>query len=502
MDRAVLRGTALLIFAAAIFLAEVPGATANWLTHIAREAGGAGGKVASHAHPNLGPVGSALSHLENLSGAPKGTLAAHATPEGHWQFVNREGQMFTAGTPDEFKRILPTLAPDAGESGKLSLYVSEDSVFGSRVHLNKLPKDVDLHVVTDRGAFAVVRQAAEGGEKLTARVRPNLTIALTERKAFDEAVAMLSRPLNTSNIRTVALEPGGGKYLSSAPKLETGSKNPLVDQFDPAYVQSGLSSVRGQTIVVTGRVDGSNLIAPTSTGSTVTQDIALLKQAARDHDVNLIIINSDAGRQPGGRNWLWQKIEVGGMQEARQRATMGDFLDALAAPRGGFALMAEHTNLGRVQISALPDPVNGGLAHQASDFWSHTIGHFTGEVVTKGAEIDARDEARQLELDARLIPGIPTNIQIPYLASLVLGVLSWGTLRGWWNRLAAPRPRQTGERHAAFVLRRLPGEALFWLIFAPLAGAAAFLTQTLVSFWNAVMAPFRWIRRKFLLREI
>jgi hypothetical protein len=131
------KGVGLALVLGALLTAGAPQrAQANWLTHIAREAGEAGGKAASHAHPNLGPIGKALSHLESLSGAPKGALAAHATPEGHWQFVNREGQTFTAGTPDEFKRILPTLAPEAGDGGKLSLYLSEDSVFSNRAHLD------------------------------------------------------------------------------------------------------------------------------------------------------------------------------------------------------------------------------------------------------------------------------------------------------------------------------------------------------------------------------
>lgn len=492
---------ALVVVAAGLGLAPSAG-HANWLTHIMREAGEAGGKAATHSHPNLGPAGKALAYLEGLPGTGRGSLAAHATPEGHWQFVNREGQTFTAGTADEFKRVLPTLVPDAGEGGRLSLYLSEDSVFANRAYLDKLPTDAELHVVTDRGAFAVTRTAAEGGEKLTARLRPNLTIELQSQDGFDEAVAYLSRPLNGSNIRTVAFEPGAAKYLSSVPKFEAGTKSALVDQFDPAFVQSGLRSIKGQTIVVTGRVDGGNLIAPTSTGSTVTQDIAVLRAAARDSDVNLVILNSDAGRQPGGKNWLWQKIEVGGMNDARQRSTVGDFLDALAARRGGFALSAEHTASGRVQMSALPDPSSGGLATEASDFWSEMAGHVTGEVLTKAAEIDARDNSRQTELDGRIVPGVPTYIQIPYFLAILAGILGWSTLRGWFVRLWQPRSRSAGESRVVDVLRRLPREAVFWLGFAPVAGFPAFAVQAAVNTWATVTAPFRWFRRKFLTREV
>ncbi len=477
-------------------------ADANWLTHIVKEAGEAGGKAASHAHPNLGPVGRAVGHLGHLDNAPKGTLAAHATPEGHWQFANREGQTFIAGTADEFNRILPALAPDAPPGTRLSLYLSEDSVFANRAHLDKLPKDAELHVVTDHGAFHLTREAAEGGEKLTAKLKPNMTIVLKDASGFDEAVAYLARPLNGANIRTLAFEPGAAKSVSSSPKFEPGTRNALVDPFDPAYAASGFGSIRGQTVVVVGRVENGKLVAPTSGGGSVTQDLSVLRAAAHDNDVNLIVLSSDAGRQPGGRNWLWQKIEVGGMKEAKEKASVGDFLDALAARRGGFVLDARHSGQGRVQISALPDPKGGGVVQDASDFWSEVVGHVTGEVVTTAIDIDSRDNSRQTELDGRIIPGVPTYIQIPYLLSIFLGVLGWATLRGWWSRLWQPRQRGEGEGRAGYMFKRLPGEALFWLGFAPLAGGPAFIIQSLVVFWNSLMAPFRWFRRKFLVREV
>lgn len=190
---------------AAILLAGTlaPPASANWLTHILKEAGEAGGKAGTHAHPNLGAAGKAARHLGDLTDAPKGALAAHATPEGHWTFVNRDGQAFTAGTADELKRVVPSLAPEAGD-GKLTLYLSEDSVFANKQHLDKLPKDADLHLVTDQGAYPVTR-AGNAGQSLRLKLRPNLSIDLTNRELFEETLSYLSRPLNKSGIRTIAL---------------------------------------------------------------------------------------------------------------------------------------------------------------------------------------------------------------------------------------------------------------------------------------------------------
>ena len=63
-------------------------------------------------------------------------------------------------------------------------------------------------------------------------------------------------------------------------------------------------------------------------------------------------------RQPGGRNWLWQRIAVGGLDDALKRATLGDFLDALGKARGGVPRQRHARSLpGRVSIRAVP--VNG-----------------------------------------------------------------------------------------------------------------------------------------------
>ena len=59
-------------------------------------------------------------------------LAAQATQEGHWRFLNRVGEVFTAGTPDEMKRAVSVLHPGAKPGARLSLYVTGDTLFRHR----------------------------------------------------------------------------------------------------------------------------------------------------------------------------------------------------------------------------------------------------------------------------------------------------------------------------------------------------------------------------------
>lgn len=488
----------LLAAGVATFAAAAP-VRANLFTHILREAGEAGGKAASHGLSHLGAVGKAAAYLKGLGSARKAALAAHATPEGHWQFVNREGHVYTAGTPDEMQRVMSTLAPDAVAAGesKMTLFVSEDSVFQNRSALSQLPKDAEIHVVTDGGAFGISRRA----DKLRVQLKPHLAMDLGERALFDEAVSYLDRPFNRANIRTIAFESGAKSYVPSAAKLDPTSKLPLADAVDPARITDAFGSIRGQTVIVTGWVEKGKLVITPSKGAEVSRDIDELVRAARANDVNLIVLHTDAARQPGSLNWLWQRMEVGGLPTASKAVTHGDFLEALAVRRGGFDLVSARDGAGRIHLTA-QSVETGGLADDASSFLGDAVSHVTGEIVTKAAEIYVRDESSQSELDARLVPGIPSFVQIGYLVSFVAGLLAWSTVRGWWHRLW-PVPAPAGA--SGWLLRsarRVPKEVVYWFGFLPAVGMPAFIIQTLVQFWLTVTAPFRWVYRRFLRREV
>ena len=486
----------------AIALAVSLPAQANIFTAILRDAAETGGKAASHSVSHLGAIAKAAEHLKSLANAPKGALAAHATPEGHWQFVNREGQVFTAGTPEELKRVMPTLAPDALSAGdpKMSLYLSESSVFDNRSALDQLPKDADLQVVTDARTYAVARKGSGKEATLTAYVRPSVAVELADQALFDETVAYFERGLNKANIRTLALEPGASNLLSPTPKFDAVTTAPLVDQIDPVHLAAAFRSIRGQTALVVGRVENGKLFYTPSRGAELSRDIEEITGAASQNDVNLVMLDTGAARQPGGRNWLWQTVEVGGLADAAKAKTFGDFLEALASKRGGFQATASREGSGRVQISAKPTAEGNGITGDAANLFEEAVGHITGEVVTNAAEFHSRDQSSELELNSRLIPGIPTFIQIPYLVSLVAGVLSWPTVRAWWRK--SWPSELAGSAKQRRMARNILRETVFWLLFLPLAGMPALLWQLAVQTWTSITAPFRWFHRRFLRREV
>ena len=118
----------------------------------------------------------------------------------------------------------------------------------------------------------------------------------------------------------LALEPGGPQRLSSVPRFDPATKAALVDQIDPASLGEALRKLSGQTVLVTGRVEGDTLAFVAATGG-AEQKVFLRKisAAAEASDVNLVVVQASGPRQPGGRNWLWQKVGVAGLDEAMKR---------------------------------------------------------------------------------------------------------------------------------------------------------------------------------------
>jgi hypothetical protein len=253
--------------------------------------------------------------------------------------------------------------------------------------------------------------------------------------------------------------------------------------------------VRGQTVLVTGRVEDNLLHFRPESGAEQSLKILDVMRAAAEADVNLVILHAAVPRQPGGRNWLWQRIAVGGLDDALKRATFGDFLDALGSSHGAFRVTVTREGSGRVAIHAAPEgsaaePITGVVG----DWLSDAASNITGSVITSAVDVHARDEARQEELDQRLVPFIPSAYQFAYLIGLVAGVMGWPVARAWWERLwpAEQRSEYSGAigYRAAQAVRLL----VFVLLFLPIAGTPALLVSLMLQLFGVVMLPFRFLR--------
>ena len=464
---------------------------ANWLSKLVGAAEHAGSRA---ARQGAGTLDNVAAHIKALPHKPDGhALAAAATPEGHWRFVNKAGETITVSSPEEMRRALTILAPEtAGADSRLALYLTEDTAFRHRALLKDLPKGADLHVLIGTTAYRLLRRPAAAGERIFAQVRPHLVVELGERRLFDETMFQLARPLNKADIRIIALEPGGPGSLAGTPRLDAATGRALTDAIDPDRLRHALGPIRGQTALVTGRVDGELLYFRPASGPERSLLLRDLTAAAEAADVNLVIFKSASPRQPGGRNWLWQRVEVRGLDAALRRADLADFLDALGGPGGRMAVTATPQGALRTRLDVRPAPELGNAPVTApiTDAFTDIVSELAGKVITSGIEADVRSAERQRELDSRIVPGVPSLLQFGYIALLVLGLFGLPVARAWWQRLWPAEQRQEYGGTLGYVSARAMRGAVLLLVFAPLVAVASAPAQAVLSLWAMLLGAW------------
>ncbi|HXF53982.1 MAG TPA: hypothetical protein VNK52_07650 [Hyphomicrobiaceae bacterium] len=470
-------------------------AKADWLSRLIALGEKTGSKAARHGGSALD---NAAIHLKALPPNVKGpALVAEVGPEGHWTFANRAGERFTAGSPEELDRVAGVLAPEGakGARGRLTIVLGEDTVLRQRTALKDLPKNADLRMASGGQNYALLRWGEGATEKLFAEVRPSLLVELGEQRAFREALWQLDRPLARADIRVLALDPKGPQTLSPAPKIDPATGQTLTDRIDPYQLPAALRSVGGQTVILTGRIEGRFLYFRPGSGSergVMLQDLTAAAEAA---DVNLIVLQSATPRQPGSRNWLWQRMAVDGLDEARERATLADFINALGAAQGKLVVSVREVGQNRVSLTALPIAGESTPRSGVGSILTDIVADITGRVVTTAIEADLKSEARERELEQRIIPGIPSDIQFGYLGFLIIGLMGLTVARRWWLRVWPATQREEYGAAIGYQAARLIRLLMFVLVFLPLIGLPAFLWGLGLQVWSWLMLPVRGWRR-------
>lgn len=437
------------------------------------------------------PSGTALDHAAARLGAfPAAAkfdaLAAVVGHEGHWTFRNRSGETFTAATPAELARVASVLAPSAaGSDAKLALVLGTQTVFEHRARLDDLPRGAALYLAIASKTHPLVRRRDSSGVRLLAEVGAGLLVEIGPRALFDEALWQLARPLPAARIRLLTLEPGGPHTFAPSPRIDPARGSIAADTIDPFKLTAALKGLSRQTAVITGRKDGTYLRIQPASGDEITLIWADIAAAAAAADVNLILLQATSTRQPGSRNWLWQRIEVAGLGEALQRATVADFLAALAAGRDRFSVSARSAGAGRIALSAIAErgvaaePASGGVGGLVSDMLSE----LAGKVVSGSIEADLVDRARSEELGRRILPAVPSAIQLGYGGTLLLGLLGLPVARRWWRRVWPPERRADYAGAGGYHAARLAKLAAFALIFMPLVAVLSTPLTIVTGAW-------------------
>jgi hypothetical protein len=425
-------------------------------------------------------------------------VAAQATQEGHWRFVNRAGETFTAGTPDEMKRAVSLLFPESKASARPFVYITQDTIFSFPATVKLLPAAAEVFVVVGPESYRVLRRREGNAERFYAEVRSNLVIEMIDAQVFEETAWQLARPLNTAGVRVLAVEPGGPSTLSASPRLDPASKRALVDVIDPGSLLGAMGAASGQTLLLTGRIERELLYVKPSSGPDRSLVLKDLFRAADAADIDLVILHAaSTPRQPGGRNWLWQRVEVSGLDEAMQRAHVADFLNGLgsagrrlsvsAAPAGGRATL---------EIKAAADLPGAPAPGQIGEMFSGIVADMTGRVVVSGVLANLRSAQRQQELDRRLLPGVPSWAQLTYVLAVFVGLFGVPVSRQWWQRLWPPEVAAEYAGRSGIWAARAVRALAYVLVFLPLTAVAAAPQNLTTQIWEGVTGParlWRWL---------
>ena len=404
-------------------------------------------------------------------------LAAHAGAEGHWTFLNRRGETFTVGTSDEMKRVVATLAPDADPKALLLVHLSDATVFERVAMLKELPAGAKIGLVAGGVSYPLIRVREGGKETLRAAVRSRLQIEIGDRDAFDEALRQLARPLEPRFVRVLSLEPGGPETLVRTPAPDPRSGRPPLAAIDPYKLSAALSALRGQTAVMSGRMTGDYLAFKPPSGDEATILAGDVLSAAARSNVDLVVVQSVTPHQPGGRNWLWQRFAIDGLDKALEHATFADFLETLAGGRGEIAVAL--TTAGRERLVMRIDAPTSAFGSGIGGVLQEVTAGITGTISPTTLVAHLTTTAHRRELSLRLVPLVPSSWQAIYGGCLLLGILGIVTARRWWSRLWPAEQRAdyggTGGYMAAHTLRIVA----FAAIFLPIAGPAAVVATVL-----------------------
>jgi hypothetical protein len=488
------------LICAGLLLAIVP-ASANWLTKALEHAGDASKLSSRSVHGFSHDLGHALAHVKALPDRQGiQALAAEAGQEGHWRFANAKGETYTAANAGELAGMRDSLLP--GTSGNLALYLTLETVATRRAFLRDLPPEADLFVATPSGAYRLVREGSGETEIALAQIKPNLRTRIDSKELFSETLFQLNQPLKPSRVRVLALETGSADSLPVVPRFDPETRMALVDRLDPARLSSSLEHVQGQTVVLTGGIKSDALSFIDPNGGDGLLPLKDIRAAARNADVNLVIVKSETRRQPGGKNWLWQTATIPGLDAAVKQPTFGDFLARIAPDAEPLTILARRDGFDRVVLEALPPSSSRRLSDSFTGWMDSLAGDAMGRIAMAGFEADLRDERRQAELDRRIVPGISSSIQIGYLLLLASGLFGLGTGWSWWDRIWPTEDRTEYGSYVGYALARLVRGLAFVLVFLPLVGLPLFLRYVGLQLWALLTAPvrfMRWLRERLAL---
>lgn len=411
-------------------------------------------------------------------------VAADVDSAGRVRVTMDDGTAILVHAPEDIPGLFKNAA---GPPRTLEVYVADDVLWNHRSRFLALPADASLHVV-HRGKTPYRVNRSGGDNAWTIGVGTRVEVPYISPRQLDDVLFRLTRPLQRAAFRLIRLEPGANKPLPLAPHHQR-ARLPDADPVDPQQLSAAFRRVRGQTVVLSGRVKQGFLEAGSPPVRLRLKDIA---EAAEGADVNLIVAGLNSPLQPGARGLFGQARRFPALERAYAAPDLAGFLSELAStgtlrlrlgPRGNthVAMSVErHTpQSARTAPAAQSTTIDGGVEAALH------LGHVT-HLVYRNREVEE-------EYDNRLFIWLPTTIMYVLAANWFLGLLAHGTAWQWIGRIWPLLPYREHPSRFRWLLLAPLRRLVFYTVFLMLAGGLAAAWLVLNVLFVIVSTPFIWL---------
>jgi hypothetical protein len=476
-------------------------AAASKLSWLLRHADDAAPRRAGKAISSFDEVG---AHLKTLPGPRRDrAIAVDATNEGHWRLRNAAGETFTAATPEELKRGLQVLAPiRPGDVTGHVLILTADALFKQSKELKVLSKDAELNALIDNHVYGLAQRVVDGQERYYLDAGGGVHVPITTREQVFEALWHLARPVDLTEIRVLALEPGATTILKRSPATAPAQGRLSIEAVDPERLPHMLNALVRGTVVISGRIAGPMLHYRPSSGPERTLPLDDLRKAAAANDINLVIVETASARQPGTRNWFWQRIDLARPAAASAKPTLKELVRRLT---GGVDVEVQTGGIQPLRtglmFSGLARGTGRGWTAPVGEAWRNVAPEVTGTLVANGLQLDLRSRVHQKELDQRIIPGISSGLQYAYIALFIFGAVGSTVSSGWWQRIWPLEQRGDYPRRAGYWAARTVRGTIFLLLFMPLVSVVSAPIAAVLSVWHMIQKLFAILTYPFRSRR-
>lgn len=318
-------------------------------------------------------------------------------------------------------------------------------------------------------------------------------MAVTDASELKNALWHLERPLISSQPNVLQLAKS-----SDTPLAEKAYGKPSTRGVGLSQLVDALDEMKRETVVLSASLRDGVIVHK---GESLP--IYELLAKAEKNDINLVLLDSTEPTK--STKALMKRLNE---REPNAGWTTAQFFNQFADTKGpAFDLSVHASGNSQSLVQWQPKPVKTEIPKSTEDSFAEDLTtHLISHAVVRSIQIHHPDEERTSELDARIIPWLPSWIQMYLLVSGFLGLLVLTTTWRTWQRLWTIRKPQKAVSWLLIIVTWPLHKLLFLLLFLPFAGFFCFWYVVLTVFWRVVdfliVRPISWMLLKMRVKRV